>query len=69
MQVTRDFARRVAGAPAIAPCRRSKIRFMVLPDMLKNAPMFKQIGEDAHGRGRGVGYGVRRGGKPYVNKK
>lgn len=37
--------------------RGSKIRFMVLPDMLKNAPMFKLIGEDAQGRGRGVGYG------------
>jgi len=49
--------------------RGSKIRFMVLPDMLKNAPMFKLIGEDAQGRGRGVGYGMKRGGKPYVTKK
>jgi|EP00670_Eutreptiella_braarudii_P003568 small nuclear ribonucleoprotein D3 len=48
--------------------RGSKIRFMVLPDMLKNAPMFKQIGEDTQGRGRGVGYGVKRGGKQYVKK-
>eukprot|EP01064_Diplonema_japonicum_P029996 TRINITY_DN4978_c4_g1_i1.p1 TRINITY_DN4978_c4_g1~~TRINITY_DN4978_c4_g1_i1.p1 ORF type:complete len:120 (+),score=27.67 TRINITY_DN4978_c4_g1_i1:51-362(+) len=33
--------------------RGSKIRFFILPDMLQNAPMFKNIGEG--GRGRGVG--------------
>ena len=35
--------------------RGSKIRFMILPDMLKNAPMFKKIagkGGSAAGRGK-----------------
>ena len=27
----------------ISVCRGSKIRFMILPDMLKNAPMFKNM--------------------------
>ncbi|XP_014674737.1 PREDICTED: small nuclear ribonucleoprotein Sm D3-like [Priapulus caudatus] len=37
--------------------RGSKIRFLILPDMLKNAPMFKkQIG-----RGTGTGVGTGRG--------
>ncbi|CAG7722763.1 unnamed protein product [Allacma fusca] len=35
--------------------RGSKIRFMILPDMLKNAPMFKRIG----GKGAGIGAGAR----------
>lgn len=33
--------------------RGSKIRFMILPDMLKNAPMFKKV----QGRGGGAGRG------------
>ncbi|KAL8596891.1 small nuclear ribonucleoprotein Sm D3 [Nucella lapillus] len=33
--------------------RGSKIRFLILPDMLKNAPMFKR----AQGRGGGAGRG------------
>jgi len=33
--------------------RGSKIRFMILPDMLKNAPMFKKV----VGRGGGTGRG------------
>lgn len=39
--------------------RGSKIRFMILPDMLKNAPMFKKV--DNKGKGRGVGIGRARG--------
>ncbi|CAL8088552.1 unnamed protein product [Orchesella dallaii] len=35
--------------------RGSKIRFMILPDMLKNAPMFKRIGA----KGPGIGAGAR----------
>eukprot|EP00998_Keelungia_sp_KM082_P011787 NODE_8073_length_566_cov_13.867882_g8050_i0.p1 GENE.NODE_8073_length_566_cov_13.867882_g8050_i0~~NODE_8073_length_566_cov_13.867882_g8050_i0.p1 ORF type:complete len:120 (-),score=10.42 NODE_8073_length_566_cov_13.867882_g8050_i0:134-493(-) len=45
--------------------RGSKIRFLVLPDMLKNAPMFKLIGQDPTARGRGMGYAGQRGGKRY----
>jgi len=43
--------------------RGSKIRFMILPDMLKNAPMFKRVdpksskGRGIGGRGRGRGRG------------
>eukprot|EP01060_Flectonema_neradi_P035359 TRINITY_DN6491_c0_g1_i1.p1 TRINITY_DN6491_c0_g1~~TRINITY_DN6491_c0_g1_i1.p1 ORF type:complete len:123 (+),score=18.77 TRINITY_DN6491_c0_g1_i1:48-371(+) len=33
--------------------RGSKIRFFIIPDMLRHAPMFKTIGDG--GRGRGVG--------------
>lgn len=33
--------------------RGSKIRFLILPDMLKNAPMFKKV----QGRGGGAGRG------------
>jgi len=29
--------------------RGSKIRFMILPDMLKNAPMFKRVGQKGTG--------------------
>jgi len=37
--------------------RGSQVRFMILPDMLKNAPMFKR---DANAmRGRGIGRGNR----------
>lgn len=32
--------------------RGSKIRFLILPDMLKNAPMFKKQGTKAAGRGK-----------------
>uniref|UniRef100_A0A1I7Z1I4 Small nuclear ribonucleoprotein Sm D3 n=1 Tax=Steinernema glaseri TaxID=37863 RepID=A0A1I7Z1I4_9BILA len=36
--------------------RGSKIRFMILPDMLKNAPMFKNIGRAQKGAvGMGLG--------------
>ncbi|KAL4223627.1 Small nuclear ribonucleoprotein Sm D3 [Mactra antiquata] len=57
--------------------RGSKIRFMILPDMLKNAPMFKKVqgkgqsagrgksailrAQAARGRGRGGGGGGGRG--------
>lgn len=44
--------------------RGSKIRFVVLPDMLKNAPMFKRDPKAARGRGIGRGNrGVFRGGR------
>jgi len=36
--------------------RGSKIRFVILPDMLKNAPMFKKV-EPGKARGRGIGRG------------
>ncbi|KAI8052349.1 hypothetical protein BDF22DRAFT_726069 [Syncephalis plumigaleata] len=36
--------------------RGSQIRFFVVPDMLKNAPMFLQVGPNAF-KGRGVGMG------------
>ena len=39
--------------------RGSKIRFMILPDMLKNAPMLKNMG--GRGGGRGGGSGATRG--------
>lgn len=44
--------------------RGSKIRFLILPDMLKNAPMFKrvEVGKSSGGRGRGLGLGRGRGG-------
>jgi small nuclear ribonucleoprotein D3 len=35
--------------------RGSHIRFFVVPDMLKNAPMFKNIGPGGVSRGRGLG--------------
>jgi len=34
--------------------RGSKIRFMILPDMLKNAPMFKRV-DPKSSKGRGIG--------------
>merc|ERR1711990_703146 len=34
--------------------RGSQVRFMILPDMLKNAPMFKRADPKSGGRGRGV---------------
>ncbi|EXB51221.1 hypothetical protein L484_019213 [Morus notabilis] len=39
--------------------RGSKVRFMVVPDMLKNAPMFKRL--DARIKGKGASLGVGRG--------
>ncbi|KAA8537414.1 hypothetical protein F0562_026899 [Nyssa sinensis] len=39
--------------------RGSKVRFMVIPDMLKNAPMFKRL--DARIKGKGSALGVGRG--------
>ena len=37
--------------------RGSQIRFIVVPDMLKNAPMFKRIATGLKGRGIGLGRG------------
>ncbi|VDK77804.1 unnamed protein product [Litomosoides sigmodontis] len=42
--------------------RGSKIRFMILPDMLKNAPMFKNIGRAQKGA-VGMGMGDNRDGR------
>lgn len=42
--------------------RGSKIRFMILPDMLKNAPMFKNIGRAQKGA-VGMGLGDNRDGR------
>nr|GMD53372.1 small nuclear ribonucleoprotein SmD3b-like [Ipomoea batatas]GMD58174.1 small nuclear ribonucleoprotein SmD3b-like [Ipomoea batatas] len=39
--------------------RGSKVRFMIIPDMLKNAPMFKRL--DAKIKGKGTSLGVGRG--------
>ncbi|MFQ6669938.1 hypothetical protein Gotur_034993 [Gossypium turneri] len=39
--------------------RGSKVRFMVIPDMLKNAPMFKRL--DAKIKGKSSSLGVGRG--------
>nr|CAD1831689.1 unnamed protein product [Ananas comosus var. bracteatus] len=39
--------------------RGSKVRFMIIPDMLKNAPMFKQL--DARIKGKSSAIGVGRG--------
>ncbi|KAL1925159.1 uncharacterized protein VTP21DRAFT_42 [Calcarisporiella thermophila] len=36
--------------------RGSHIRFIIIPDMLKNAPMFKKVGPGAL-KGRGIGLG------------
>lgn len=48
--------------------RGSQIRFVIVPDMLKNAPMFKRLekgGRGALGLGRAVGLrGRGRGGAP-----
>ncbi|KAM0049555.1 putative like-Sm (LSM) domain containing protein, LSm4/SmD1/SmD3 [Helianthus debilis subsp. tardiflorus] len=37
----------------------SKVRFMIIPDMLKNAPMFKRL--EARIKGKGSSLGVGRG--------
>ncbi|VDN38781.1 unnamed protein product [Gongylonema pulchrum] len=42
--------------------RGSKVRFMILPDMLKNAPMFKNIGRAQKGA-VGMGMGDNRDGR------
>ncbi|XP_070024376.1 small nuclear ribonucleoprotein SmD3b-like isoform X2 [Nicotiana sylvestris] len=39
--------------------RGSKVRFMIIPDMLKNAPMFKRL--EARIKGKGTSLGVGRG--------
>lgn len=43
--------------------RGSKIRFMILPDMLKNAPMFKKQGTKTGTAGRGKSAILRAQGK------
>ena len=43
--------------------RGSKIRFLILPDMLKNAPMFKNMGR---GRGAAAGAGGATRGKSAI---
>lgn len=37
--------------------RGSQIRYFIVPDMLKNAPMFKNFGSGAKGKGIGLGRG------------
>ncbi|KAF7140865.1 hypothetical protein RHSIM_Rhsim06G0006800 [Rhododendron simsii] len=37
--------------------RGSKVRFMVIPDMLKNAPMFKRLESRIKGKGSSIGVG------------
>jgi small nuclear ribonucleoprotein D3 len=39
--------------------RGSKVRFVVVPDMLRNAPMFQARDPKAPARGRGIGRGNR----------
>lgn len=43
--------------------RGSKIRFLILPDMLKNAPMFKKVQGKGGGAGRGKSAILRAQGK------
>ena len=38
--------------------RGSQVRFLILPDMLQNAPMFKRTDMSRPGSGRGTGRGV-----------
>jgi small nuclear ribonucleoprotein D3 len=40
--------------------RGSQIRFFILPDMLKNAPMFRRV-DAKSGKGKGIGLGRGRG--------
>ncbi|KAL3632445.1 Small nuclear ribonucleoprotein SmD3b [Castilleja foliolosa] len=42
--------------------RGSKVRFMVIPDMLKNAPMFKRLESRIKGKGSSLGGGRGRAG-------
>eukprot|EP01133_Synstelium_polycarpum_P012983 gene12983-15268_t len=46
--------------------RGSKIRFIILPDMLKNAPMFKRVDgkQVLKGKSLGIGRSIGRGGPP-----
>ena len=37
--------------------RGSSIKFIIVPDMLKNAPMFKRFGPNANKTARGIGIG------------
>jgi small nuclear ribonucleoprotein D3 len=37
--------------------RGSQVRYFIVPDMLKNAPMFKNIGMGSRGKGVGMGRG------------
>jgi small nuclear ribonucleoprotein D3 len=37
--------------------RGSQVRYFIVPDMLKNAPMFKNIGVGGKGKGIGLGRG------------
>lgn len=46
--------------------RGSKIRFMILPDMLKNAPMFKKQGTKSGTAGRGKSAILRAQGIPQT---
>lgn len=45
--------------------RGSKIRFLILPDMLKNAPMFKRVQKGSGGAGRGKSAILRAQGKKF----
>lgn len=47
--------------------RGSKIRFFILPDMLKNAPMFKKTGPKTAGASRGKSGILRAQGECYRN--
>ena len=46
--------------------RGSKIRYFILPDMLKNAPMFKRQGQKGGSVGRGKSAILRAQGKRFV---
>ena len=48
--------------------RGSKIRFLILPDMLKNAPMFKKVQGRGGGAGRGKSAILRAQGKFSLRK-
>ncbi|KAJ3257734.1 small nuclear ribonucleoprotein Sm D3 [Boothiomyces sp. JEL0866] len=37
--------------------RGSQVRYFIVPDMLKNAPMFKSVASGAKGKGIGLGRG------------
>jgi small nuclear ribonucleoprotein D3 len=51
--------------------RGSKIRYFIIPDMLKNAPMFKILDPNSKttSKGRGIGFGIgkTRGNAPTSN--
>lgn len=48
--------------------RGSKIRFLILPDMLKNAPMFKTVQGRGGGAGRGKSAILRAQGKSFPKR-